>query len=80
MQSLGGEFVNVKMDELMARLGVTARYGQAYNLWSNGINERNHASCDTIIKEADGGEKVQLNDLLVKAASWTHNTNLNKLV
>ena len=27
----GGEFINMKMDELMARLGVTVRYGQAYS-------------------------------------------------
>ena len=27
----GGEFVNLKMDQLMARLGVTVKYGPAYS-------------------------------------------------
>ena len=31
----GEEFVNVKVDELMARLGVTVRYGPAYSPWFN---------------------------------------------
>ena len=35
-----GEFVNIKMDKLIARLGVTIRYGPAYSPWSNSINER----------------------------------------
>ena len=33
----GGEFVNVKMDKLMARLGVTVRYGSTYSPWLNRI-------------------------------------------
>ena len=75
----GGEFVNVKMDELIARLGVTVRYGPAYSLWSNDINEINHASCDITIKKLMEEKKVMLNDSLVKAASWTHNINMNIL-
>ena len=34
-----GEFVNVKMNKLIARLGITTKYGPAYSPWSNGINE-----------------------------------------
>ena len=34
----GGEFVNVKMDKLMARSGVTVRYGSTYSPWLNRIN------------------------------------------
>ena len=33
----GGEFVNVKMDKLMARLGLTVRYGSTYSPWLNRI-------------------------------------------
>ena len=75
----GGEFVNVMMDELMARLGVTVKYGPAYSPWSNGINEGNHASCDITIKKLMEDKKIQLMDSLVKAAAWTHNTKVNKL-
>ena len=34
----GGEFVNVKIDKLMARSGVTVRYGSTYSPWLNRIN------------------------------------------
>ena len=67
------------MDELIAILGVTERYGLAYGLWSNGFNERNHASCDITVKKLMEEKKIGLNDSLVKAASWTHNTKVNKL-
>ena len=39
----GTEFKNVKMDELVSKLGISISYGPAYSPWSNGINERNHA-------------------------------------
>ena len=69
----------MKMDELIARLGITVRYGPAYSPWFNGINERNHARFDITIKKLMEEKKVMLNDTLVKAASWAHNTNINKL-
>ena len=45
------EFANVKLDELACKLGITARFKPAYSPWSNGINERNHASADLTIKK-----------------------------
>ena len=66
----GGEFVNVKMDKLMSRLGIKIRYGPAYSPWSNRINERNHGSCDITVKKFMEDKKVVLTDSLVKAASW----------
>ena len=39
----GGEFSNIKLDELTSKLGMTVRFGPAYFPWSNGLNERNHA-------------------------------------
>ena len=69
----------MKMDKFTARLGVTVRYGPAYSLWSNRINEHNHASCDIMIKKLMEDKRTQLNDSLVKSAAWTHNTNVNKL-
>ena len=45
----GREFKNIKMDELVSKLGISISYGPAYSPWSNGINERNHASCDITV-------------------------------
>ena len=40
----GGEFADVKLDELTSKLGLTVKFGPAFSPWSNGINKRNHAS------------------------------------
>ena len=73
----GGEFSNVKLDELTSKLGLTIKFGPAYSPWSNGINERNHASADQTIKKLIEEKKTSLTDSLVKAAAWTHNTSVN---
>ena len=75
----GGEFSNIKLDELTSKLGLTVKFGPAYSPWSNGLNERNHASADQTIKKLLEQNKTALNDSLVKAAVWTHNTSVNKL-
>ena len=75
----GGEFSNIKLDELTSKLGLTVKFGPAYSPWSNGLNERNHASADLTIKKLLEEKKMALNDSLVKAAAWTHNTSVNKL-
>ena len=46
----GGEFANIKLDELTSKLGLTVKFGPSYSLWSNHLNERNHASADITIK------------------------------
>merc|ERR1712112_628734 len=74
----GTEFQNVKLDELVSKLGISINYGPAYSPWSNGINERNHASCDITIKKLMEYKKIGLTDMLVKTAAWTHNTNVNR--
>ena len=66
------------MDELVSKLGISINYGPAYSPWSNGINERNHASCDITIKKLMEDKKIGLTDVLVKTAAWTHNTNINR--
>ena len=43
----GSKFSNVKLDELTSKLGLSVKFGPAYSPWSNGLNERNHASADT---------------------------------
>ena len=75
----GGEFANIKLDELTSKLGLTVKFGPAFSPWSNGINERNHASADITIRKLMEEKKVPLSDSLVKAAAWTHNTSVNKL-
>ena len=67
------------MDELTSKLGITVKYGLVYSPWSNGTNERNHASLDLTIKKLIEEKKTALTDSLVKAAAWTHNTSVNKL-
>ena len=68
----------MKMDELVSKLGISINYGPAYSPWLNGINERNHASCDITIKKLMEDKKIGLTDVLVKTAAWTHNTNINR--
>ena len=75
----GSEFLNIKLDELISKLGLSVKFGLAYSPWSNGLNERNHASADLTIKKLIGEKKVPLSKSLIKAASWTHNTSVNKL-
>ena len=75
----GGEFSNIKLDELTSKLGLTVKFGPTYSPWSNGLNERNHALADLTIKKLLEEKKMALNDSLIKAAAWTHNTSVNKL-
>jgi len=67
------------MDKLIARLRVTIRYGPTYSVWSYGINKKNNASSDIIIKKLMEEKKISMTNSVVKAASWMHNTNVNKL-
>ena len=75
----GVEFSNIKLDELTSKMGLTVKFGPAYSLWSNGLNERNHALADLTIKKLMEEKKTTLSDSLIKAAAWTHNTSINKL-
>jgi len=75
----GGKFSTIKLDELTSKLGLTVKFGPAYFPWSNGLNDRNHAFADLTIKKLIEEKKVPLSDSLVKAASWTHNTSVNKV-
>ena len=75
----GGEFANIKLDELTSKLELTIKFRPSYSPWSNGINDRNHASADITIKKLMHEHKTPLTDSLVKAAAWTHNTLVNKL-
>ena len=42
----GGEFKNHKMEEFVNKMGIKIKFTPAFSPWSNGVNERNHYSCD----------------------------------
>merc|ERR1712055_702511 len=74
-----GEFRNAKMEEFVNKLGLKIYFTPSYSPWSNGINERNHYSCDVIVKKVmEEDKKVTLQEASTMAA-WTHNTNINVL-
>ena len=75
----GGEFSNIKLEKLTGKLGLTVKLGPAYSPWSNGLNERNHASADLTIRKLMEEKRTPLSNSLIKAASWTHNMSINKL-
>ena len=75
----GGEFANVKLDELTSKLGLMVKFGPAYSPLSNGVNKRNHALADITIKKIMEEHKTPLMDSLIKPAVWTYNTLVNKL-
>ena len=55
------------------------KFSPAYSLWSNEKNERNHASADLTIRKLMEEKKTPLSNSLIKAASWAHNSSVNKL-
>ena len=73
----GTEFANVKMQELCKVWKIRFAAGAPYSPWSNGLNERNHGSCDRVL------EKILIEDpkidlqKAVTMAQW-HNTNMAK--
>ena len=71
-----GEFKNYKMDEFVNKIGLKIEYTPAFSPWSNGINERNHPSCDITIEKLLEDIRTQLKDTIMKDTSWTHNTNV----
>ena len=69
----GGEFSNIKLDELTSKLGLPVKFSPAYSLWSNRLNEMNHASADLTSRKLMEEKKTPLSDSFIKAASWAHN-------
>ena len=75
----GGEFRNSKMEELSNKLGLKIEFTPAYSPWSNRANERNHYSCDVIIRKIMEEDKKIVLQEAVTMSAWTHNTNMNIL-
>ena len=63
----------------MNKLGLQIEFTPAYSPWSNGANERNHYSCDVIVRKIMEEDKKMVLQEAVTMAAWTHNTNVNKL-
>ena len=75
----GGEFRNSTMIEFVEKCQLTLNFGPSHSPWSNGLNERNHGVCDAIVKKAMESDKTLSLQEAVNIASWSHNTNVNKL-
>ena len=39
------------MEEFVNKLGIKIEFTPAYYPWSNGVNERNHYSCNVVVKK-----------------------------
>ena len=73
----GTEFKNEDVKKLCKDWGISIKFGAPYSPWSNGLNERNHASCDVTVKKLmEENRKMSLQEA-VDRASWTHNTNVS---
>ena len=75
----GLEFQNSEMYEYASKFGFSIKFGPTYSPWSNGVNERNHASADVVVKKILEEDKNISLKTAVSLASWTHNTNVNVL-
>lgn len=75
----GGEFNNWELAELSKNLNFNISCSASYSPWQNGMNERNHAVCDIIVKKLRSTRTDIDLDTAVAMAQWCHNTNLNRL-
>ena len=69
----GGKFANDEMQELGNQYGINIKHTAAYGPWSNGLNKRNHATNDIIMKKIFGGlPNVDKNKTFQHAVSVTN--------
>ena len=63
MADNGKEFDNALMFNLCRKYGIQIKFGPPYSPYANGLNERNHASCDiTVRKLRYKNKKLSLQD------------------
>ena len=70
------KFRNEKLEELMSKLGLTIDFGPANSSRSNGINKRNHYSCDMIVSKIMDQDKKIYSQEAVTMALWKYNSNV----
>ena len=63
----------------MVKLGLEINFTPSYSPWANGINERNHYSCNMVVKKLRMEDENLSLQTAVKMAAWTHNTSVNIL-
>ena len=57
---------------------IDIKFGAPYSPFSNGLNERNHYSCDQIVEKLMMDNKKMSLQEACDISSWTHNTNISK--
>ena len=57
------------MEEFVNKLGIKIDFTPAFSPWSNVVNERNHYSCDVIVKKAMEEDKNLRLQTVVNMAS-----------
>ena len=57
---------------------IRIKFGAPYSPFSNGLNERNHYSCDIVVNKAMSEDKKLTLQQAVDKAAWTHNTNKSR--
>ena len=67
----GTEFANNEMEKLCKKWNISFAAGPPYSPWSNGSNERNHHSCDKILKKLIlENPKTPYRNSLIKLAGY----------
>ena len=72
----GGEFCSNEMIKFCKVWNIKFSTGAPYSPWQNGLNERNHATCDKIFKKLMMESPKENIQELINQASYIHNTNL----
>ena len=73
----GLEFVNSKMASMCETFGIKHITSGAYSPFQNGLNERNHFTCDQIMEKVmDGDKDISFEEALAQAV-YTRNMMLN---
>ena len=74
----GTEFRNKTMESFCRDWNITIKFGAPYSPFSNGLNERNHYSCDTVVSKMMEDDKKTTLQEACNTAAWTHNTNKSR--
>lgn len=72
----GGEFINHEIEKFTRLSGIKLATGAPYAPWLNRTKQRNHTSCDRILKRLINESPNKNLQSLVNQAAWVHNSNL----
>ena len=74
----GTEFSNTTLETFCRDWNISIKFGAPYSPFSNGLNERNHYSCDTVVSKLMEEDKKMSLQEACDMAMWTHNTNKSR--